>query len=486
MTTHQTLHTHPGSPPPARSADPPRPPQKWFGALLLRLHFYAGILVGPFILIAATSGALYALSPQLEQAVYADVLRAPPTADPLSLGEQVGIAQERIGEEATLTAVRPAPDPGDTTRVMFDQDGLGDSESRAVFIDPGTGQVLGDMTVYGTSGALPLRTWIDQLHRSLHLGDAGRFYSELAASWLWIVALAGLGLWIVRLRRARVKKDLLRPRRGLAGRRRLSGWHASLGIWIVLGALFLSATGITWSQLAGTNVTNLRTALNWGTPTVSTSLENPAGTVDEHAHHHGDAASAPGGPEPASTDPAIFDAVLATSQQVNVNTGLVEIRPPADEGTAWLVQEIQRSFPTEVDAVAIDGATLEATDRVDFAEFSLPAKLARWGIDLHMGSMFGLANQIALFFLAAGIATMVVLGYLMWWKRRPTRESRSPVGTPPRRGVLGRAPWWGLAALATGAILIALALPLVGWTLLGFLVLDTLIGLSRQRRVPSP
>lgn len=35
----------------------------WFGPLLLRLHFYAGILVGPFILIAAISGALYALTP---------------------------------------------------------------------------------------------------------------------------------------------------------------------------------------------------------------------------------------------------------------------------------------------------------------------------------------------------------------------------------------------------------------------------------------
>ncbi len=47
------------------------------------------------------------------------------------------------------------------------------------------------MTVYGTSGVLPLRTWLDQFHRSLLLGDVGRNYSELAASWLWIAALGG-------------------------------------------------------------------------------------------------------------------------------------------------------------------------------------------------------------------------------------------------------------------------------------------------------
>src|SRR5699024_6037186 len=35
-----------------------RPAGPWFGPLLRRLHFYAGILIGPFILIAALSGAL--------------------------------------------------------------------------------------------------------------------------------------------------------------------------------------------------------------------------------------------------------------------------------------------------------------------------------------------------------------------------------------------------------------------------------------------
>lgn len=45
------------------------------------------------------------------------------------------------------------------------------------------------MTVYGTSGILPLRQWIDYAHRSLLLGDSGRLYSELAASRMWVAAL---------------------------------------------------------------------------------------------------------------------------------------------------------------------------------------------------------------------------------------------------------------------------------------------------------
>ncbi len=78
---------------------------------------------------------------------------------------------------------------------MFTQPGLGESESRAIFIDPVTLAVKGDLVVYGTSGTLPFRAAIDYLHRNLMLGDFGRYYSELAASWLWIAALGGTLLW---------------------------------------------------------------------------------------------------------------------------------------------------------------------------------------------------------------------------------------------------------------------------------------------------
>jgi uncharacterized iron-regulated membrane protein len=469
----------------------------WFGQLLLRLHFYAGILVGPFILAAALSGAIYALTPVIEQIVYGHELHVPvsdtPVSEQLTLAEQTAIAQAHVGGDgATPSAVRPAPEPGATTRIMFTGAGLGDSESRAVFVDPGTGEVRGDLTMYGTSGALPLRNWVSNLHGDLHLGDVGRVYSELAASWLAVVALAGLGLWAHRVRRSRSRKDLLRPGSGRTGYRRLFTWHASVGIWVLLGAVFLSATGISWSLYAGDRVGDLRAALDWEAPAVDPSLPGAAGAgadaagtgAGEHAHH-GTGATAG---TTADADPAAWgerlDAVLATARGVNVNTGLVEITPPAEPGTAWVVQEIQRSYPTEVDAVAIDGDTLRVTDRTDFADFPLAAKLTRWGIDAHMGSLFGLVNQLVLFVLACGIVAMVVLGYLMWWRRRPTRAPRPLAGRPPRRGALRRAPWWGTAAVVAVALLVGWWLPLVGYPLVGFVVLDALVGL-RSRLVRS-
>lgn len=459
---------------------PPSPPatsrrRGWFVPLLLRLHFYAGILVGPFILIAAVSGALYALTPQLEQAVYAEQLRAPDTQTSLTLAEQIEAAADYRGDPSGLLAVRPAPEPGDTTRIMYAEDGLGPSESRAVFVDPGTGEIRGDLVVYGTSGATPLRTWISNLHRNLHLGDAGRLYSELAASWLGIVVVAGLALWIVRIRKSRAKRDLLRPNLAHKGYRGMLGWHTSIGIWVILGALFLSATGITWSQYAGNNVSSLRAALDWGTPSIETSLDGGTASADEHAGHNG-AMTAPTG----AANPATFDAILAIAQEENVNTGQVEIKPPAEPGTAWTIREIKSSFPTEGDSLAINGITLQVVDRIDFADLPLAAKLASWGINVHMGVMFGLVNQVVLFVVAVGLAAMVVLGYLLWWKRRTPRVTGPVVGAPPRR-VLPTAPWWGIGAVGVAAVLIGVWLPLVGWTLLGFVILDTVIGVTRSR-----
>ncbi|WP_252717154.1 PepSY-associated TM helix domain-containing protein, partial [Herbaspirillum sp. B65] len=219
-------------------------------AVLLRLHFYIGLFVGPFILVAALTGTLYVLTPQIESHLYAQQLYNHTSGVVRPLADQVAAAQAFLGPDARLFAVRPARAAGWNTRVMFSQSGLGDSESRAIFVDPVSLQVRGDLIVYGTSGVLPLRTTLDYLHRNLMLGSLGRNYSELAASWLWLGALGGVWLWW-RGRKQRRAVNVIRP----LNVRRL---HTLLGLWIVIGLVFFSATGLTWSRWAGERVSQMR------------------------------------------------------------------------------------------------------------------------------------------------------------------------------------------------------------------------------------
>lgn len=435
--------------------------------LLRRLHFYIGLLVGPFILVAAASGVLYALTPQIEDVVYRHALYTPNSGTALPLAEQVAVASEIVGGDGTLFAVRPAAGPGTTTRVMFVSRSTGPSESRAIFIDPATAEVRGDLGVYGTSGVLPIRSWIDQFHRGLHLGDTGRLYSELAASWLWIVALGGLVLWWSARRRERAAAGV-RPAVGATLRRR----HGTLGAWALIGFLFFSVTGLTWSQHAGGNISVLRAYYGWGTPSVSTSLDQKTSMpVDEHAHHgHGAKAALSVG-----ADPAMFDTVLLAARQAGIDADKLEIRPPAAAGKAWTVTEIDRSWPTQVDAVAIDPRDLSVVDQTYFNEFPLAAKLTRWGIDAHMGALFGVANQLILIVFAVCLIVMIVWGYAMWWRKRPTQKRAA---MPAPRGVL--ALLRDMPARAWLPLLIVAAslgwfLPLLGISLLAFLIVDAVV-----------
>ena len=390
--------------------------------LILRMHFYAGILVAPFMIVAAITGGLYAISPTVERFVYHDILAVQRGAAALPLSDQAAAARNAF-PQLEMAGMRPPATDTESTRIYFSDPELGEEEVRAVFVDPYDGRVLGTEPTW--LGYLPLSTWLDGMHRHLNLGEPGRIYSELAASWLWVVALGGAYLWIVKARGERRRGRpgrLLRVDRSVTGRLRTMNWHGATGIWILGMLLFLSATGITWSTYAGAHITDIRASLNWQRPQLDTALGNE--------HQHGAGAS------PASVDPASidYDAVVAVAGRIGVSTPL-EITVPAGSGEGIGVAEIEKPYRLTTNAVALNPANLSVTDHIDYRrDYSTIAKLADWGIRMHMGFLFGLLNQLLLFGVALALVTVIVRGYRMWWLRRPTRGSQWALGRPPLRG----------------------------------------------------
>ncbi|MFD6062452.1 PepSY-associated TM helix domain-containing protein [Rhodococcus wratislaviensis] len=462
--------------------------------LIMRLHFYAGILVAPFLALAAVSGGLYALAPSIEQLVYRDFLHVDSTGPAVPVTEQVRAAQQ-VRPDLTVAAVRPATSPGETTRVLFTDPSLGESERLAVFIDPATAGSVGELAVYGSSGALPLRTWISQLHRHLHLGEPGLIYSELAASWLWVIALGGVYLWVQRYRTLRRRgadtARLFTLDRSTRGRNRTLSWHGVLGIWIAAGLVFLSATGLTWSKYAGENISELRTALSWTTPKLDKKLDAApasAGVTGSGGHDgHG------GGHTPAAVDPGLLDRNVGELDTVlevagsNGITGAVEASIPADTATAFTVTQTRQPWQFATDSIAVNGATGAVTDVSRFAQWPLAAKLTSWGIALHMGLLFGLLNQLLLAALAVALLAVIVRGYILWWRRRPTRGTRR-VGRPPMRGAWRRLHPAAAVALVVGTVAVGWFVPLLGLSLLAFLLVDAALGTlgGRQARHRRP
>ena len=98
-------------------------------------------------------------------------------------------------------------------------------------------------------------------------------------------------------------------------------------------------------------------------------------------------------------------------------------------------------------------------------------RLLEWGINIHLGQQWGLANQLVLLAVCLATVAFCVAAAVMWWKRRPAGR----LGVPPlpqEAGVLRGV----VALLALGGVLF----PLVGLSLLVMLGADLL--LTRRRR----
>ncbi|MEV6951291.1 PepSY domain-containing protein [Streptomyces sp. NPDC051183] len=447
--------------------------------LLLRLHFYAGLLIAPLLFVAAATGLLYAGSWQAEKILYSDQLTVARVGDDTrALSAQVEAAKA-AAPQGKVVSVWPAPEAEATTRVIMESPGLAEGETLTVFVDPYTAEVRGQLTTAGD--ALPLRAWLSEFHSNLQLGEFGRNYSELAASWLWVVALGGLVLWIGRRRKRGA--ELVLPDRKATGRRKTLSWHGTVGLWAAAGLVALSATGLTWSKYAGENIGELQDSLGGATPSVSAKLSAGAGSdgSDEHAGHV--MTEGMEMPPPAPTADIGIDRAVEAARAAGV-TEYLQVTLPA-KGKGYVVKEKDKQVPVHLDAVAVDPADGRVMDELRFADYPLLAQLTRFGIDLHMGLTFGLANQLALAALAVAVMFMVFWGYRMWWLRRPTKELRLSAGRAQPRGAWRKLPVTLVLPLAAVTAVVGWFIPLLGITLVAFLAVDVLLGFVAARRAEA-
>lgn len=223
--------------------------------LARRVHFLAGLVVAPFVLVLCVTGLIYAFSPQIHDNLYHRQLYAnAPISTPRPVAEQVRAALTAHPEGAVREVV-PPPAPGRTTRVVLSVPDLAKpGEGRTVFVDPYTNFINGELTTL--DGRMPANVWLRELHSNLRLGEPGRAYAELAATWLPVVTLGGLVVWLAQPRRRGKPtwRELLVPGASTGPAEpwwRMRALHGPLGVWLTVGALAVSMSGLAISEHAG-------------------------------------------------------------------------------------------------------------------------------------------------------------------------------------------------------------------------------------------
>ncbi|MFV0473938.1 MAG: PepSY-associated TM helix domain-containing protein [Pikeienuella sp.] len=430
-----------------------------------RWHFYAGLIVLPFMILIAVTGAIYLFKDEINDALYAELRRVAPQAAATLPPSAIAAAALAAKPGARVASAPPsAPDRAAGVKIRG-EDGVRD----LVHLDPWSGRVLGSAWDAGFPGSRAM--WIvRKLHSLEYIGWWGNRIIEAVAGWAVLLVVTGLYLWWPRGRGVGV----LAPRR-TRGRPFWRDLHAVTGAYAAVFILFLALTGLPWSGVWGKNFYDLAYKAGIGMPdgywADYPTSDIPTGEALDHSpwilEHQ---------PMPLSTAaegvPTGLDRIVAKVEATGIAPGYVVNMPKGAEGvfTASV-------FPDDVSrqrVIHLDQYTGEVLFDMSFADLGALGRAAEWGISVHMGQEFGLANQILMLLACLAIVLMAVSAIVMWWRRRPAGTLGAP--RPP-------GDWRAPRAVLVIAVAAGLFFPLVGLSLAAMLLIDLALPRLWRRRL---
>jgi uncharacterized iron-regulated membrane protein len=428
---------------------------RWYNSVW-RWHFYAGMVCIPFVLWLSLTGSLYLWRPQVEAWIDQRFDHLATLAPAQSPDAQVAAALRAMPGSALRKYVLPDA-PGHAVRVIVGREGV---DSR-VYVDPATLRVL--QVVREDARLFPL---LSRLHGTLLAGTIGSYIVEIAACWAVTMLLTGLYLWWPR--GARGLGGVLYPRLGGGKRRFWRDLHATTGVWVSVFALGLILTGLPWAKGWGSYLVEVRALTGTSKGPVDWTIggKRPIAppSADPHAGHAGMAGMPMRAGAPPPLPAGALSRVVAAARTLGIAAPVL-VAPPETPGGAWSVSSDAANRPQRSDA-QVDGATGRVIGRSGFAQRHWIDRVIGYGIAVHEGALFGLANQIAGTLVAAMLALLAGSGAVLWWRRRPVGLLGAPIPlTRPRFGPV----------LVAAIVLLGVYMPMFGATLLVVLAVERLV-----------
>jgi len=437
--------------------------------LIWRWHFYAGLFCIPFVLALSLSGSIYLFRPQIDALLDSPYNRVQADAPRRPISEQVEAALALV-PGSVLNAYQLPDGPTDAAQILV---GKGDALQR-VYVDPVTAKVL-----HQVADDERFTRQLFHLHGELLMGGLGSALVELAASWTLVMLLSGLYLWWPKGGRL---AGVIYPRLGQRGRLFWRDLHAVVGFWISLFAVLLILSGLPWATVWGGALKEVRqwaashaVEQDWTTGRASEMAQRRAMNMpmtDEHANMPGMHHDMPM-PMPTSTpgtpDYSPLERLVPMVQALDLPSPVL-ITPPSAQSPKWTARSDTANRPQRVN-LTLDPVGGTLLKRVDFSQRPLLDRVIGYGVAVHEGQLFGLANQLLGLLTTCGLMTLSLSALVLWWRRRP----QGALGAPPALAE-SRYPAVMLGVL----VLLGLYLPLLGASMLTLWLLERCV-LSRVR-----
>jgi uncharacterized iron-regulated membrane protein len=433
-----------------------------------RWHFIAGLIVLPFMILLAVTGGIYLYKDEVN-AVFQPELRIVTPQDGGTQAPSTLTAAALAAHEGRLHSYFPPAAPDASAQVkIVNSDGGKD----IVYVNPYTAEVLGTLWDAGPSGSKFMYI-VRKLHSLEYIGWFGNRLIEAAAGWMILLVASGVYLWWPRGRN--VGTTTIKRKTGRGFWRDL---HAVTGIYTAGFIVFLALTGLPWSSVWGGKFYDITYAMGMGMPDGYWG-KYPSSTVPMGEALDKTAWIMEKQPMLNSTTsegvPAGLDQVVRIVEDAGIHPGYALNVPSSPEGvfTASV-------YPDDISferVIHIDQYSGEILFDVGLDGLGTFGKAAEWGISLHMGQAFGLANQIILTLACIAMVAMSVAGGLMWWKRRPT----GALGTPTMPS-----DWRIPRTLLVMSVVAGVFFPLVGLSMILLALVELVIALRNRRQNMHP
>ncbi|WP_417691451.1 PepSY-associated TM helix domain-containing protein [Roseibium sp.] len=438
-----------------------------------RWHFYAGLFVAPFLLILAVTGMTMMLIGYFDgregERITVDV---PASAQALPLTEQSQVVLNSFPGSKLVEWIR-APQ---LDRVNVFRIARADGGQSMVAVDPYAGNVVDSWN--RRDGWYD---FADNVHGELLLGTTGDTIIEIAAGFAIVLVITGLYMWWPRERS--FLRTIIPDLRGQE-RDKLKSLHLSVGAILSVFLVLFLISGMSWTGVWGGKIIQA-----WSTfPTAK--WDNVPLSDDTHAalnHDHkedmpwaleqtplpasGSDVGAAGIPEGKPID---LNSIAELATRLGFDSRY-RVSFPRGEAGVWTMNQDTMSADAEDPfadkTVHVDQFTGKVLADVRFADYSLAGKAMAVSIPLHMG-LVTVWNLLLNVIVCLGVIGLSLTGVIMWWLRRPKKMSARLFAPQLPQDM----PHWKNAMLVM--LIVSLAFPLVGATLIGLLVLDVLL-LSR-------
>lgn len=437
-----------------------------------RWHFYAGLFSAPLLIVLTLTGAIYLFDREIDGWWNRDMQTVAASGTMLPLAAQEA-AVLRAFPDAVIGRVRLPHNAGEAAVWNVRLPG---GTAQDVYLDPYRGIVTG-----AADPALQPTVIVRDLHGNLMGGEIGSHIVELVACWTLVMLATGVWLWWPRRWKLR---GVVVPRLSATGRRFWRDLHAIPATVNALLVALLVLTGLPWSAFWGQQFARIGESVPFVAPSPNFKAPPtvvPGAAADEHAMHDPDAAKLPWTirqmPMPHGSGGhgvgiAEIEQLLPRLHRERFGGG-VRIFYPTKPGGVFTISYVPDKAAGQR-TIHVDPGTGVILDDIGWENYSPVAKAVEWGVSLHVGREYGLANQLANLAVCLVLVGSVVAGIVLWWRRRPEGELAAPITHADDR----------LPPVVVGMIAaLAVLFPLVGASLL--LVLGGR-WLSRRYRAPEP